>query len=66
MVASTGTKRSHTRVVVFTTDPIGPEMPGPAIRAWELARALGDHLDVVLASTVSVSGPHPNAETAAG
>jgi glycosyltransferase involved in cell wall biosynthesis len=63
MVASTGTKRSHTRVVVFTTDPIGPEMPGPAIRAWELARALGDHLDVVLASTVSVSGPHPNAET---
>ncbi|HTT88613.1 MAG TPA: glycosyltransferase [Acidimicrobiales bacterium] len=63
MVASTATKRTHTRVVVFTTDPVGPEMPGPAIRAWELARALGDHLDVVLASTVSVSGSHPNAET---
>ena len=47
---------------MFTTDPVGPEMPGPAIRAWELARALGDHFDVVLASTVSVSGAHPNAE----
>ena len=37
-------------------------MPGPAIRAWELARVLGDHVEVVLASTVSVSGQHPNAE----
>ena len=37
-------------------------MPGPAIRAWELARALGGHLDVVLASTVSVAGAHPSAE----
>jgi glycosyltransferase involved in cell wall biosynthesis len=68
MVWPTAEKRTHTRpartrVVVFTTDPVGPEMPGPAIRAWELARALGDHLDVVLASTVSVSGTHPNSET---
>lgn len=47
---------------MFTTDPVGPEMPGPAIRAWELARALGEHLDVTLASTVSVSGAHPNAD----
>jgi glycosyltransferase involved in cell wall biosynthesis len=62
MVEPTATKRTYTRVVVFTTDPIGPEMPGPAIRAWELARALGEHFDVVLASTVSVSGTHPNAE----
>ena len=62
MVEPTATKRTHTRVVVFTTDPVGPEMPGPAIRAWELARALAEHLDVVLASTVSVSGDHPNAE----
>ncbi len=49
-------------MVVFTTDPVGPEMPGPAIRAWELARVLGQHLDVVLASTVGVSGSHPAAE----
>ena len=60
MLGTTATKR--TRVVVFTTDPVGLEMPGPAIRAWELARALGEHLDVVLASTVAVSGAHPNAE----
>ena len=29
MVEPTATKRTHTRVVVFTTDPVGPEMPGP-------------------------------------
>ena len=49
-------------VLVLTTDPVGPEMPGPAIRAFELARVLGRHLDVVLASTVSVAGGHPNAD----
>ena len=62
MLEPTASKRTHTSVVVFTTDPVGPEMPGPAIRAWELAQALGKHFDVVLASTVSVSGLHPNAE----
>ncbi len=56
------TARQRTRVVVFSTDPVGPEMPGPAIRAWELANVLGQHHDVVLASTVAVSGAHPNAE----
>ena len=61
MLEPTARKRTQ-RVVVFTTDPVGPEMPGPAIRAWELARALGEHLEVVLASTVAVSGDHPNAE----
>lgn len=50
------------RALVLSTDPIGPEMPGPAIRAWHLAEALGKHMDVVLASTVAVSGSHPNAE----
>jgi hypothetical protein len=61
-MADAVTARQRTRVVVFSTDPIGPEMPGPAIRAWELAKVLGQHLDVVLASTVEVSGAHPNAE----
>jgi len=61
MLEPTGRKRTQ-RVVVFTTDPVGPQMPGPAIRAWELAKALGEHLQVVLASTVGVSGEHPNAE----
>lgn len=39
-------------------------MPGPAIRAWNLAAVLAEHLDVVLASTVAVDGSHPNAELA--
>ncbi len=52
------------RLLVFSTDPIGPEMPGPAIRAWHLADALatGAGADVVLASTVSVEGSHPSAD----
>jgi glycosyltransferase involved in cell wall biosynthesis len=50
------------KILVLSTDPIGPEMPGPAIRAWELTKVLGRHLDVVLASTVKVEGSHPNAE----
>jgi glycosyltransferase involved in cell wall biosynthesis len=49
-------------VLVFTTDPIGPEMPGPAIRAWHLAEVIGRDMEVVLASTVAVAGAHPNAE----
>jgi glycosyltransferase involved in cell wall biosynthesis len=48
--------------LVLSTDPIGPEMPGPAIRAWELAAALGRHVDVVLASTVAAQGQHPLAD----
>src|ERR1700678_3880007 len=39
-----------------------PVMPGPAIRAWQLAKALGQHTEVVLASTVAVAGTHPNAD----
>jgi glycosyltransferase involved in cell wall biosynthesis len=37
-------------------------MPGPAIRAWQLAKVLGQHADVVLASTVAVAGTHPSAD----
>jgi hypothetical protein len=58
----TARQRNGRRALVFSTDPIGPEMPGPAIRAWNLAQVLGQHMDVVLASTVEVSGAHPNAE----
>ena len=52
------------RVLVMTTDPIGPEMPGPAIRAWQLAQVLAARAEVTLASTVRVGGTHPNAELA--
>jgi len=54
--------RRRRRVLVVSTDPMGAEMPGPAIRAWQLAEVLGEHVDVVLASTVAVEGAHPNVE----
>lgn len=60
----TARQRNGRRALVLSTDPIGPEMPGPAIRAWHLAQVLGEHMEVVLASTVAVSGEHPNAELA--
>jgi glycosyltransferase involved in cell wall biosynthesis len=36
------------RIVVVTRDPTGPELGGNAMRATELARALGAHGDVLL------------------
>ncbi|HEX7355890.1 MAG TPA: hypothetical protein VF288_13790, partial [Mycobacteriales bacterium] len=38
------------RILVLTLDTVGPRMAGPAIRAWELAHALADEHDVVLAA----------------
>lgn len=58
------TAPKRTRVLMLSTDPIGPTMPGPAIRAWEISSVLGRQLDVVLASTVSVEGQHPTVELA--
>jgi glycosyltransferase involved in cell wall biosynthesis len=55
------TAEKRTRALVLSTDPIGSRMPGPAIRAWELASVLGRHLDVVLASTAAAEGEHPSA-----
>jgi hypothetical protein len=60
----TAPQRNGPRALVLSTDPIGPAMPGPAIRAWNLAQVLGEHMEVVLASTVAVEGGHPNAELA--
>lgn len=39
-----------TRVLVVCAEPIGPRMAGPAIRAYELARALAATLDVTVAA----------------
>jgi glycosyltransferase involved in cell wall biosynthesis len=39
-----------TRVLVVSAEPVGARMAGPAIRALELARALGATLDVTLAA----------------
>ena len=37
-------------VLVISTEPIAPKMAGPAIRAFELARALGPDCEVTLAA----------------
>lgn len=41
---------SRRRVLVVTGDTLGSRMAGPAIRAWEMAHALGREHDVVLAA----------------
>ena len=38
------------RILVVTGDTLGERMAGPAIRAWEMASALADEHDVVLAA----------------
>jgi GT2 family glycosyltransferase/glycosyltransferase involved in cell wall biosynthesis len=47
-------KRS--RVVVATGDTLSPTMAGPAIRAWEIARALAPEHEVRLVSTTEAVG----------
>ena len=45
-------RRGNT-LLIITHEKIGPQMAGPGIRAWEMARALSSTLDVILAT------PHP-------
>jgi GT2 family glycosyltransferase/glycosyltransferase involved in cell wall biosynthesis len=47
-------KRS--RIVVATGDTLSPTMAGPAIRAWEIARALAPEHEVRLVSTTEAVG----------
>src|SRR4249919_2245916 len=37
------------RVLLISAEPLAARMPGPAIRTYELGRALAGHADVVLA-----------------
>jgi glycosyltransferase involved in cell wall biosynthesis len=46
-------------VLFLTSDPVGSEMGGNAIRAYELARALGRHARAVLAAPTSGGTPPP-------
>lgn len=48
------------RVLVLCFDPLTEEMPGPAIRAWNLASQLARHHDVVLAGTAGASRTDAN------
>jgi glycosyltransferase involved in cell wall biosynthesis len=47
------------RVLVLCFDPLTREMPGPAIRAWNLASRLAAEHEVTLAGTAGADRPHP-------
>ena len=47
------------RIVVATGDTLSERMAGPAIRAWQIARALADEHDVVLVTTEECTLTHP-------
>ncbi|MGI8392667.1 glycosyltransferase family 4 protein [Leucobacter sp. W1038] len=49
--AESSRRRARTRVLVVTGDVLGAKMAGPAIRAWEMAKALHAVCDVRLVST---------------
>ena len=51
--------RARQRVLVVTGEPLLETMAGPAIRAWEIAKALAPHHDVVLLSTTGARVTHP-------
>jgi len=48
---------SRQRILVVTGEPLLPKMAGPAIRAWEMARALAPAHDVRVVSTVRAQVP---------
>ncbi len=47
-----GVFSGRNKILVLTPDVLGVKMAGPAIRAWQIAKALGKEHEVVLASTV--------------
>ncbi|WP_245992996.1 glycosyltransferase [Xylanimonas allomyrinae] len=59
---------SRQRVLVVTGEPLGEKLAGPAIRAWEIAKALSPVADVRLLSTSDATVTSPDFEivTAAG
>jgi GT2 family glycosyltransferase/glycosyltransferase involved in cell wall biosynthesis len=49
------------RILVVTGDTLEPAMAGPAIRSWQIARALSKEHDVELVSTTKAQGlEHPD------
>ena len=53
------------RILVVTGEPLLDRMAGPAIRAWEIARALAPEHEVRLASTGGAKITHPDFEVLA-
>jgi len=47
------------RIVIVTGEPLGAKMAGPAIRAWEIAKALAPEHDVQLVTTGTCSLDNP-------
>ena len=56
---------SRHRILVVTGEPLLDRMAGPAIRAWEIAKALAPEHEVRLASTGGVKVEHPDFEVLA-
>ena len=59
---------ARTRILVATAEPLGPQLAGPAIRAWQIASALSGEHDVRLVTTgrCSAESPHFEARQLAG
>ena len=55
--------RDGARVLVLSPEPVGVAMAGPAIRAWELARALATRCPVTLAAPGPSELPEPGGPT---
>jgi glycosyltransferase involved in cell wall biosynthesis len=54
------TSAPRRRILVATGDVVEPKMAGPAIRAWEIARALSKEHEVELVSTNRCNLEHPD------
>jgi len=50
--------RRGSRILLITHETIGPKMAGPGIRAWEMACALSERFDVVLAAPGNPARSH--------
>jgi len=57
--------RARHRVLVVTGEPLLDVMAGPAIRAWEIAKALSADSEVVLLSTAGAKVTHPDFQVVA-
>jgi len=55
-------QRRATRVLVVAYDAIAPRMAGPAVRCWEISRALARSVAVTLATSTPISLTAPNVE----
>ncbi|HET9077725.1 MAG TPA: glycosyltransferase [Acidimicrobiales bacterium] len=61
----TGPGGRRFRILALCFDPVTEQMPGPAIRAWNLAEQLAGEHDVVLAGTAGATRRHPAFEVRA-